>query len=135
MISAKMSYWMAVGVLVLFVGNHFASRYENEARRVASRSIAAAEQLSGQTTRLMATVEFMLGGNETHLVRAQSALERTQTRLASMETVLASHEAALAKVQADREELMDLQQLRGTIVCPRQNLRVTMPQLGGAGTI
>jgi hypothetical protein len=135
MISAKASYWIAVGLLALFVSNHFAGRYENGVRCFASRSLLAVEQISSQTTRLMATAEMMLGGGETHFARAQSARACVENRLASVQTVLASHEAALAKVQAEREQLMDLQQLRGTIVCPRQNLRMAMPQLHRDGTI
>jgi hypothetical protein len=135
MVSAKVGYWMTVGVLALFASNHLAGRYQGEGRCLVSRSVAAVQRMSGQATRFVATAEMMLGGGETHLVRAQSALAHTQTRLASMETVLASHEAALAKAQAKREELMDLQQLRSTVVCPRQNLRIAMPQLHGDGTI
>ncbi len=135
MISAKASYWMAVGVLALFLGNHLATRYENEAGRLASRSLAVAERISGQATRFMATAEMMLGGGETRFVHAQNATACAQTRLASVETALASHEADLAKIQAEREQLMNLQQLRSTIVCPRQNLRIAMPRLHGDGTI
>jgi hypothetical protein len=135
MISAKASYWIAVGLLALFVCNHLAARYENDTRRLASHSLAAVEQVSTQATRFMATAEMMFGRGETHFVRAQNAMACAQTRLASMQTMLASHEAALAKVQAEREQLMDLQQLRGTIVCPRQNLRMAMPQLHRDGTI
>ena len=135
MISAKASYWMAVGLLALFVSNHLAGRYEGEARRLASQSLAAVEQISGQATRVMATAEMMFGGGETRFVRAQNTMACAQTRLASVETVLASHEAGLAKVQAEREQLMDLQQLRGTLLCPRQNLRIVMPQIHGDGTI
>jgi hypothetical protein len=97
--------------------------------------LLAVEQISSQTTRLMATAELMLAGGQAHFVRTQNAMACVETRLASVQTMLASHEAALAQVQAEREQLMDLQQLRGTIVCPRQNLRVTMPQLHGDGTI
>ncbi|HXM62664.1 MAG TPA: hypothetical protein VN950_17525 [Terriglobales bacterium] len=135
MVFEKAAYWMAVGVLALLVSNHLAGRYEDGARRLASQSLAAVEQVSGQATRVMATAEMMLGGGQVRFVRAQNAMACAQTRLASVETVLASHEAALAKVQAERAQLMDLQQLRGTIMCPRQNLRMVMPQLHGGGTI
>jgi hypothetical protein len=135
MISAKASYWLAVGVLAMFLSNHFAGHYESEVRCLASRSLLAVEQISSQTTRLMATAELMLAGGQTHFVRTQNAMACVETRLASVQTMLASHEAALAKVQAEREQLMDLQRLRGTIVCPRQNLRMTMPQPQRDGTI
>jgi hypothetical protein len=135
MISAKASYWMAVGILALFVSNHLAGRYENEVGRFATRSIAAVEQISAQATRLMASAEMMLGAGGTRFVRAHNAMACAQTRLASAQTMLASHEAAMARAQAVHEQLVDLQQLRGTIVCPRQNLRIAMPRLHGDGTI
>src|SRR5271167_3811814 len=59
MVFEKAAYWIAVGVLALFVANHFASRYENEARCLTSQSLAAVEQLSGQATRVMAMTETM----------------------------------------------------------------------------
>ncbi|MGA8493615.1 MAG: hypothetical protein WB711_24550 [Terriglobales bacterium] len=128
MILAKASYWMAVGILALIVSNHLAGSYRDEGRCLFNRSLTAVEQISGQVTRYIATAEMMLGGSEARLVRAQ-------TRLASVQTMLASHEAALAKVQAQREQLMELQQLRGTIVCSRQNLRIVIPRLHRDGTI
>jgi hypothetical protein len=95
MVFEKAAYWIAVGVLALFVTNHFAGRYENEARCLASQSLAAVEQVSGQATRFMAMTETMLGQGEAHFVRTQTMVACAQTRLASMQTVIASHEAAL----------------------------------------
>jgi hypothetical protein len=135
MVFEKAAYWIAVGVLALFVTNHFAGRYENEARCLASQSLAAVEELSGQATRVMAMTETMLGQGETHFARTQTMVACAQTRLASMQTALASHEAALARVQADHARIEALQQLRGTVVCPRQNLRIAVPQLHSEGTI
>jgi len=135
MISAKASYWMAVGVLALFVSNHFAGRFEDEARCLASHSMAAVEHLSGQATRIIAMTETMLGQGETHFAQTQTMVACVQTRLASVQTVIASHEAALARVEAEHARIEALQQLRGTLVCPRQNLRMSLPQLHREGTI
>jgi hypothetical protein len=135
MVFQKAAYWIAVGVLALFVTNHFAGRYENEARCISSQSLAAVEQLSGQATRVMAMTETMLGRGEAHFAQTQTMVACAQTRLASMQTVIASHEAVLARVQAEHARIEALQQLRGTVVCPRQNLRMVMPRLRGDGTI
>jgi hypothetical protein len=135
MVFEKAAYWIAVGVLALFVTNHFAGRYENEVRCLASESVAAVEQLSGQATRVIAMTETMLGRGETHFVQTQTMVACAQTRLASMQTLIASHEAVLARVQAEHARIEALQQLRGTIVCPRQNLRIAVPQLHREGTI
>jgi hypothetical protein len=135
MVFEKAAYWIAVGVLALFVTNHFAGRYENEAHCLTSQSLAAVEQLSGQATRAIAMTETMLGRGEAHFVRTQTMVACAQTRLASMQTVIASHEAALAGDQADHARIEALQQLRGIVVCPRQNLRIAVPQLHREGTI
>ena len=135
MVFEKAAYWIAVGLLALFVTNHFAGRYENEARCLTSQSLAAVEQLSGQATRFMAVTETMLGQGETHFAQTQTMVACAQTRLASMQTVIASHEAVLARVQAEHARIEALQQLRGIVVCPRQNLRIVMPQLHREGTI
>ena len=135
MVFEKAAYWIAVGVLALFVTNHFAGRYEDEARRLASQSLTAVEQLSGEATRFMAMTEAMLGRGENHFDRSQTMVACARTRLASVQTVLASHEAALARVQAEHARIEALQQLRGTIVCPRQNLMMSLPQLHRDGTI
>ena len=135
MVFEKAAYWIAVGVLALFVTNHFAGRYENEARCLASQSLAAVEQLSGQATRVIAMTETMLGRGGAHFVQTQTMVACAQTRLASVQTVIASHEAVLARVQAEHARSEALQQLRRTIVCPRQNLRISVPQLHREGTI
>jgi hypothetical protein len=135
MVFEKAAYWIAVGVLALFATNHFAGRYEDEGRRLASQSLTAVEQLSGEATRFMAMTEAMLGRGENHFDRSQTMVACARTRLASVQTVLASHEAALARVQAEHARIEALQQLRGTIVCPRQNLRMSLPQLHRDGTI
>ena len=140
MVFQKAAYWIAVGILALFVTNHFAAwyeagRYGNEVRCLATESVAAVERLSGQATRFMAMTETMLGRGEAHFVRTQTMVACAQTRLASMQTVIASHEVALARVQAEHARIEALQQLRATVVCPRQNLRIAVPQLHREGTI
>jgi hypothetical protein len=133
--SEKARYWIAVGVLALFVSNNFAARHEDEVRRLASRSMAAVERVSGHATRLMAMAEMMLGRGEIRFVRTQAAMAGAQARLASVQSVIARHEAALARVQAGHTRMVAMQQLRGTVVCPRQNLRMAIPQLPRDGTI
>jgi hypothetical protein len=133
--SEKAWYWIAVGVLALFVSNNFAARHEDEVRCLASRSLAAVEQVSGHATRLMAMAEMMLGEGETRFVRTQAAMAGAQARLASVQSVIARHEAAFARVQAEEAQMVTMQQLGRTVVCPRQNLRMAIPQLPRDGTI
>jgi hypothetical protein len=113
--SEKARYWIAVGVLALFVSNNFAARHEDEVRCQASRSVAAVEQVSGHATRLMAMAEMMLGRGEIRFVRTQTAMAGAQARLASVPSVIARHEAALARVQAGHARMVEMEQLRGRI--------------------
>ncbi|HXM22794.1 MAG TPA: hypothetical protein VN948_16165 [Terriglobales bacterium] len=127
--SEKAWYWIAVGVLALFVSNNFAARHEGEVRCLASRSLAAVEQVSGHAAKFMAMAELMLGRGETRFVRTQTVLAGAQTRLASVQTAIARHEAAFARVQAEHAQMVTMQQLGRTVVCPRQNLRIVIPEL------
>jgi hypothetical protein len=135
MVFEKAGYWIAVGALALFVSNNVAARHENEIRCLASRSLTAVEQVSGQATHLMAMAETVLGRSETRFVRTQTTLACAQTRLASMQAVIASHEAAFARVQAVPAQIATMRQLRGPVICPRQNLRIAMPHIARDGSI
>lgn len=133
--SEKAWYWIAVGALALFVGNNFAARHKDGVRCLASRSMAAVEQVSGGANRLMAMAEMMLGRGETHFARTQTAVASAQTRLASAQTAIACHEAALARVQAEHARMVAVRQLRSTVICPRQNLRMAIPEPPRDGSI
>jgi hypothetical protein len=125
--SEKAWYWITVAVLAVFGINHFAARHQNDVRCLASRSLAAVEQDSGQLGRVIAMAELMLGRGETRFDHAQMALDGVQTRLASAQTVLVRHEAAFALAQAEHARMEAMQDLSRTVVCPRQNLRMVIP--------
>jgi hypothetical protein len=95
MVFEKAAYWIAVGVVALFVSNNFAARHGEEVRCLADRSLAAVEQVSGHAARFLGMAEMMLGRGETRFAHAQTTLAGAQTRLASVESGIASHEAAL----------------------------------------
>ena len=133
--SEKALYWTAVSILALFAGNHFVARQENQVRRFASQSLATVEQVSGQAARFMATAEMMLGRGGTRFAQTQTTLACAQTRLASVQTVIAQREAGLARVQAEHARIAAMQQLYGTVICPRERLRMAIPQLSRDGTI
>jgi len=133
--SEKAWYWIALAVLAVFTANNFAVRHRDDARCVASRSVAAIEQVSSHATRVMAIAETLLGRSEARFDHSQMALAGVQARLSSAQCVLARHEAALARVQAQHSRLLAMQQLRSTVICPRQNLRMAVPQPPPDGTI
>jgi hypothetical protein len=135
MVFEKAAYWIAVGVLALIISNNFASRHQNAVHCLANRSLAGVEQVSGHAARFMAMAEMMLGRGETGFARTQTTLACAQTRLASLQTVMARHESAFAQIQAERAQVVAMQRIRSTVVCPRQNLRIAIPQQPGDGTI
>jgi hypothetical protein len=126
--SEKAAYWMAVGVLAVVAGGNFAARHADGVRCLADRSLAAVERVSAQGTRLMGRAEMMLGRGETRFARTQTTLARAQTRLASVQTAVACREAAIARMQAEHARIEAIQQLRGTVICPRPNLRIVIPE-------
>jgi hypothetical protein len=135
MISERALYWIAVSVLALFTGNHFAVRHENNVGCLASRSLAAVEHVAGDATRFMATAETLLSRAGSRSAPAQTTLACAQTRLASVQSMIAQHEAALARVQAERARIDAMRQLSGSVLCPREGLRMVTPRLTRDGSI
>jgi len=128
MTSEKATYWMAVGVLVLAVGNHFATKLDG--KFLADRTVAAVQRLSSQADHAVAMAEFMLGRTAMPVVQAQVSIARVQARLASVQTVMARQEAACARLQGERARMLALEELqRVRVVCPRQTVRVEIPRI------
>jgi hypothetical protein len=132
--SEKALYWTVVSVLALLAGNHFAARQADGLGRFANRSLALIQQASGYANRFMATAEMMLGRDGTHFAQAQTRLACAQTRLASVQTVVAQHEAAIARVEAEHARVPAMQELGGTVICPRQHLRIVIPEIPATRT-
>jgi hypothetical protein len=106
----KTLYWMAVGVMALFLGNHFANKYNGSC--LAHRTIATMQR-SGEA------IQF--DGNE-GLADSEAAMARAQVQPARQQ-------AACARVQAQRARMMALEQLqRMRVVFPRQRVSVEVPQ-------
>jgi hypothetical protein len=126
--SEKAWYWIAVGVLALLVSNNFAARHTGDVRCVASRSLSAVERVSGHASRVVVMAEMMLGRGGSRFDHAQMAVDGVQTRLVLAQNVLARHEAAFARVQAEHERMVAIEELRGTVICPRPNLRIVIPE-------
>jgi len=83
----------------------------------------------------MATAEMMLCRGGTRFAQTQTTLACAQTRLASMQTLIAQHEATVARVQAEHARIAVMQQLGGTVLCPREHLSMVTPQPTRDGTI
>ncbi len=123
MASEKTTYWMAVGLLALFMGNHFVSRIGGNC--LASKARVAVERISGQATQLMAMAEVAMGRTSTRFDRAQAAMEMAQVRMASVQTQFARQQAACARLEGSRARMVVLQQLQQIqipVVHPRVEL-------------
>jgi hypothetical protein len=127
MISERAFYWIAVSVLALFAGNHFVVRHEGDVHCLASSSLAAVEHVAGNATRFMAKAETLLSRGGTRFAPAQTTLACAQTRLASVQSMIARREAALARVQAEHARIDAMRELSGSVLCPREGLRMVTP--------
>jgi hypothetical protein len=128
MVSEKASYWMAVGVVALFAGNHFAARHGDEIRCLSDRSAVAVESVTGPASRLIATAEMIVERGATGVVRTQTVLAQTETQLASVQTEIECHEAAFARMRAEQARAVAMRELQAAVVCPRLNIRTVSPR-------
>src|SRR5580704_2307216 len=129
MASEKTTYWMAVGLLALFMGNHFVSRIGGNC--LASKARVAVERISGQADHLMAMAEVAMGRTSTRFDRAQAAMEIAQVRMASVQTRFAQQQAACARVSASQARMMvqeQLQRIQIPVVSPRPRIEMVMPR-------
>jgi hypothetical protein len=131
MASEKMTYWMAVGLLALVMGNHFVSKFDGSC--LASKARVAVERVSGQATHLMAMAEVAMGRTSTRFDRAQEAMAMAQVRMASVQTQFARQQAACARLEGSQARLMvrrQLEQIQIPMVHPRVEL--VMPRTPAA---
>jgi hypothetical protein len=125
MASEKVTYWMAVGLVALFMGNHFVSKYDGNC--VANKARVVAERISGQATHLMAMAEVAMGRTSTRFDGAQAAMAMAQVHMASMQTQMARGEAACARLEAGRARMMMLREMRMPAVHPRVQMIMPRP--------
>jgi hypothetical protein len=125
MASEKMTYWMAVGLLALVMGNHFVSRINGTC--LASKARVTAERISGQATQLMAIADVMLGRTSARFDRAEAAMAMAQVQVASMQTQMARGEAACARLEAGRARMVMLREMRMPVLRPRVEMIMPRP--------
>jgi len=128
MASEKTMYWAVVVVLALFVGNHFAARFDGSC--LAHRSLAAVQRLSSQADHFAAMAEVALGRSSASFARTQTAFARAQAQFASVQTRATHQQVTCARVDAARARMMavEMRQMRLEVVCPRQRMSVSIPQ-------
>ena len=125
MVSEKARYWMALGVAALFLSNSLVGGQSDWALRLADRSVATAQRISGQAMRYAVLAQVIVGRSEPGFVHAQNATARAQTRLALLQTAMARREATLARIQTERVRVL----ANHPVVCPRQNFVINVPEI------
>jgi hypothetical protein len=129
MASEKTLYWVTVALLAVFIGNHFANKYDGAC--ITDRAMAMVQGLSAEVTHFIAMGQVTLG-SAPRLAGPELAMARVQSHFASMQADLARQQAACARVEAQRARIIALQQmqhLRVRVVCPPQSVRVEVPQI------
>jgi hypothetical protein len=118
MTSQKALYWIAVALMVFFLGNHFAIKYDRSLR------------VSIQSSPVLAIVEGALARTPGFVpqLRLTPAVE---AGFASMQAEMAHQRAAYALLAAERARMMAIEQIeqeRGREICPRRGVRITIPE-------
>jgi hypothetical protein len=125
MATEKITYWVAVGLVALFMGNQLVGKLD-DGNCLANKARVVAERISGQATHLMAVAEVAMGRTSSRFDRAQAAMAMAQMHVAAMQTQFARGEAACARLEAGRARMVVLQELRVPVVHPR--VQMVMPQ-------
>ena len=128
MASEKALYWMAVGLVTLVMGNHFAAKMSGTC--LSYRSRAAVARFSAEGSRLLAMAQVALDRNATRFDRAEAATAATETHMAAMQATLVRTQAAYARVETRRAQMMleqQVQQVRLPVICPRPEVHIAVP--------
>ena len=96
MASQKALYWIAVGLMVLFLGNHFAIKYDR------------CPWISIQSNPVLAIVERAL---ERGFAPQRQLTPAVEAGFASIQAELAHQQAAYALLAAERARMMAMEQI------------------------
>jgi len=117
MASQKALYWTAVALMVLFLGNHFANKYD----RCLRLSIQSSPGLAMVERTLERTPSFAPQRRLTPAIAAG---------FASMQAAMARQQAAYALLAAERARAMAMERIeqeRMRAICPRRGVRIAIP--------
>lgn len=127
MASEKTLYWVAVVVMAISVGNHFANKYDSGC--LTSRAMATVQRLSSEAGHFLAMGQVAFGATP-RFTTPQVAVARVQSGFASMQADIARQQAACARLEAEHARMIALEQMRNMrVICPRQRLNVVAPQV------
>ncbi len=107
MVFQRALYWIAVGLMLPLLGNHFAMKYD------------LCPRASAEASHVLAMVQHVLG-------RGQSfAPLPVEARLASMQAEIVRRQAACVRIEAARARIMALEQIESVRgICPHQRVKI-----------
>lgn len=126
MSSEKMLYWVTLAVMALFVGNHFATKYQGTC--LTDYAMETVQHLGTEATHFTAIAEAMFSGTPS-FAGPEQAFAKMQARLAYVQSGIARQEAACARQQAQHARMMALHLQHLRTVCPRQSVTVELPRI------
>jgi hypothetical protein len=134
--SEKVMYWMTLGVLAMAATTGFVTEHRGWGDRLADRSVAMRSQASEKAMNYAGIAGMVLGGSERDsarpplgVVAVQNYVQAdVQNRLACVERVLVGRQAAMARLQSMRVQVRMLERAPHTIVQPRPNIVIEVPQ-------
>ena len=116
MVSQKALYWIAVALMVLFLGHHFTLKYDRCLR------------LSLESSPVPAMVERVLDQSPCFAAR-RLVVPPAEAGFASMQAEIARQQAGYALLEAERARILAMEQLgRVRGICPRQAVRIAIPE-------
>ena len=126
MASEKMTYWAAVGIMAVLLGNQAISKIDAQCLR--QRAIYAMERLSGSANEVAGRAQLVFDRNSSRYDRVQSRIECAQSRIAYAQSLLARKEARLAQAQAMREQrVIIMEQMRNSMRDAHPRVQVVVP--------
>ena len=118
MLSEKALYWIAVALMVVFLGNHFAIKYDRCLR------------VSIESSPVLAMVERALERTP-GFAPQQRLTPAVEARFASIQAEVARQQAAYAFLAAERARMTAIEQIeqeRVRAICPRRGVRIAIPE-------
>jgi len=126
MASEKMTYWAAVGIMAVLLGNQAITRIDSHCLR--QRAIYAMQRLSGSANEMASRAQLVIDRDSSRYDHVQSQVACAQSRIAYAQGLLARKEAQLAQAQAMREQrVIIMDQMRNSMRVPRPRIEVVVP--------
>ena len=126
MASEKMTYWAAVGIMAVLLGNQAITRIDGHCLR--QRAIYAMQVLSGSANEMASRAQLVIDRDSSRYDRVQSQVACAQSRIAYAQSLLARKEAQLAQAQATREQrVIIMDQMRNSMRTSHPRIEVVVP--------